>query len=162
LPKNFGKTALGAVHSNYKTIPCKYWMECGACKFADSCSFYHGDAEKRRLIDPLPNLPEGVTLPPMPEKLRNTKGKYHGRRYNKDKAGQQNGEYSNNGVFLDNNAAQASNFLQLTNIADIAAIGGFNPGKYLTSASNQPYPNFTAPVQAFAKAGEVSPTEQLD
>merc|ERR1719183_1320 len=71
LPKNFGKTALGAVHSNYKTIPCKYWEESGGhhCKFGDSCSFYHGDTEKRRLIDPLPNLPEGVTLPPMPEKM---------------------------------------------------------------------------------------------
>jgi len=78
LPKNFGKTALGAVHSNYKTIPCKYWEESGgtACKFGDSCSFYHGDQEKRRLIDPLPNLPEGVTLPPMPEKMRHPKSKW--------------------------------------------------------------------------------------
>jgi hypothetical protein len=41
--------------------------------------------------------------------------------------------------------------LQLTNIADIAAIGGFNPNKYLTSAS-QPYPNFTAPQQQFSSA----------
>ena len=76
MPKNFGKTALGAVHSNYKTIPCKYWEETGACKFGDSCSFYHGDVEKRRLIDPLPNLPEGVTLPPMPEKMRHPKSKW--------------------------------------------------------------------------------------
>ena len=26
---NFDKTALGAVHSNYKTITCKYWLEAG-------------------------------------------------------------------------------------------------------------------------------------
>merc|ERR1711937_224173 len=42
LPKNFGKTALGAVHSNYKTIPCKYWTETGECKFGEGCSFLHG------------------------------------------------------------------------------------------------------------------------
>lgn len=93
-------------------------MECGACKFADSCSFYHGDQEKRRLIDPLPNLPEGVTLPPMPEKMRNTKGKYHGRHYNKGKDGKQdqNGNFdASQGGFYGNNSnsnvAQASNFL---------------------------------------------------
>ena len=52
MPKNFGKTALGAVHSNYKTIPCKYWLDAGkpedflsVCKFGDSCSFYHSEAE---------------------------------------------------------------------------------------------------------------------
>lgn len=61
---------MGAVHSNYKTNPCKYWEESGECKFGDSCSFYHGESEKRKLIDPLPNLPEGVTLPPMPEKTK--------------------------------------------------------------------------------------------
>jgi hypothetical protein len=85
LPKNFGKTALGAVHSNYKTIPCKYWEESGgtSCKFGDSCSFYHGDTEKRRLIDPLPNLPEGVTLPPMPEKMRHPKQKWSGHKNKK-------------------------------------------------------------------------------
>ena len=35
--------------------------------------------------------------------------------------------------------------------ADIAAIGGFNPNKYLAGAS-QPYPNFTAPQQQFSQA----------
>ena len=86
LPKNFGKTALGAVHSNYKTIPCKYWLAGEECKFGDSCSFYHDENERRRLIDPLPNLPEGVTLPPMPEKLKK-------HRYNN---GYKNGNYHNN------------------------------------------------------------------
>jgi hypothetical protein len=85
LPKNFGKTALGAVHSNYKTIPCKYWTETGNCKFGEGCSFFHEKIEARRLIDPLPNLPEGVTLPPMPEKLKK-------HRYNN---GYKNGSYRN-------------------------------------------------------------------
>ena len=76
LPKNFGRTALGAVHSNYKTILCKYWKETGTCKYGDACSFFHDNDEKRRLIDPLPDLPEGVTLPPMPEKMRNTRKEY--------------------------------------------------------------------------------------
>jgi hypothetical protein len=70
LPQNFGKTALGAVHSNYKTEACKYMEKEGKCPFGEGCSFYHGDVDKRSLIDPLPNLPEGVTLPPMPEKIR--------------------------------------------------------------------------------------------
>jgi hypothetical protein len=89
LPKNFGKTALGAVHSNYKTIPCKYFHANPRqeCKFGDSCSFYHEKNESRKLIDPLPNLPDGVTLPPMPEKLRlKHRGRnYHGRHNNGDR-----------------------------------------------------------------------------
>jgi hypothetical protein len=99
LPKNFGKTALGAVHSNYKTTPCKFWHgeTPGVCKFGDSCSFFHETAEQRNLIDPLPNLPEGVTLPPMPEKLRmKPRGRnYHGR--------------SNNGNFNPNFVNQGAN-----------------------------------------------------
>jgi len=43
----------------------------GKCQFGAQCSYYHSEEERRKLIDPLPNLPEGVTLPPMPEKLRN-------------------------------------------------------------------------------------------
>ena len=61
---------LGAVHSNYKTIPCKNWTETGECKFGEGCSFYHDKKERRRLIDPIPDLPEGVNLPPMPDKLK--------------------------------------------------------------------------------------------
>ena len=92
----------------------------------------------------------------MPEKMRNSKGKYHGRyRGDKNQRDQNNGNYdASQGAYYNNgynNQYQASNFLQLTNIADIAAIGGFNPNKYLTSAS-QPYPNFTAPQQQFSQA----------
>lgn len=149
LPKNFGKTALGAVHSNYKTTPCKYWKETGECKFGEGCSFFHDTTEKRRLIDPLPNLPEGVTLPPMPEKLKKS-------RYNN---GYKNNNYhnrSNNSVdyihcidgnfspyspnqFV-NNFGQQNTMIQITNIADIAAIGGFNPNKYLSPPAPQPIP----------------------
>jgi hypothetical protein len=92
LPQTFGKTALGAVHSNYKTQPCKNWFEKGECKFGEGCSFYHNDQEKRKLIDPLPNLPEGVTLPPMPDKLKNYR---HKQNYYK-KPYTQGGIYYNN------------------------------------------------------------------
>ena len=162
MPKNFGKTALGAVHSNYKTIPCKYWAADGSCKFGDSCSFYHDTEEKRRLIDPLPNLPEGVTLPPMPEKLRlKHRGRnYHGRHNNGDRntANKEGQDWSGNqpGYFVQNfgqngfSAPQPNNFLQLTNIADIAAIGGFNPNKYLSGPPPpQPVFQFSAPQQVF-------------
>ena len=72
LPNNFvNNHPIGAVHSNYKTKPCKNMQREGQCKFGAQCSFYHNEEERRKLIDPLPKLPEGVTLPPMPEKLRN-------------------------------------------------------------------------------------------
>jgi hypothetical protein len=170
LPKNFGKTALGAVHSNYKTIPCKYWAESpGNCKFGDSCSFYHDKNEKRRLIDPLPNLPEGVTLPPMPEKLRlKHRGRnYNGRQNNSERNTKDGQDWQANqpGFFPQNFGNQGisqfgqqqNNFLQLTNIADIAAIGGFNPNKYLSGPPPpQPAYTFTAPEKVFEqnKPGE--------
>jgi hypothetical protein len=91
LPANFGKTALGAVHSNYKTEPCKYIEKEGKCPFGEGCSFYHGDVDKRKLIDPLPNLPEGVTLPPMPEKIRHG----HKGRYNQNYSAGSNKQYYN-------------------------------------------------------------------
>lgn len=62
----------------------------GKCPFGDGCSFYHGDTDKRSLIDPLPNLPEGVTLPPIPE---NIKGRYKGR--NNNYSGNSNKQYYN-------------------------------------------------------------------
>ena len=54
------------------------------CPFGEGCSFYHGDKEKRNLIDPLPDLPEGVSLPPMPEKLRKShrEERYNNKKYN--------------------------------------------------------------------------------
>jgi hypothetical protein len=33
LPKDIGSSALGAVLSNFKTTPCKYWEEKGECQF---------------------------------------------------------------------------------------------------------------------------------
>lgn len=48
------------------------------------------------------------------------------------------------------NQGMVNNFLQLTNITDIAAIGGFNPGKYLAGPPPpQPVYAFTAPQQVF-------------
>ena len=41
LPTNVAQKALGAIHSNYKTIPCKYWQMNGTCKFGEGCSYYH-------------------------------------------------------------------------------------------------------------------------
>jgi hypothetical protein len=104
LPKNFGKTALGAVHSNYKTIPCKFWRETGECKFGEGCSFYHGTEEKRRLIDPLPNLPEGVTLPPMPEKLK--KARYNNQYKNNNYSHNSSGNGNNSVDYAGNNSYQ--------------------------------------------------------
>ena len=112
---------MGAVHSNYKTQACKQWYETGECKFGDGCSFYHNDEEKRRLIDPLPNLPEGVTLPPMPEKLKNFKEK---------KSYKQNGD-------MHFQHQQPMPMIQISSLTDIMALGGFNPNKYL---SPQPMP----------------------
>jgi hypothetical protein len=63
----------------------------GKCPFGEGCSFFHNDDEKRNLIDPLPNLPEGVTLPPMPEKIRNS----HKGRYNHNYSNNSNKQYFN-------------------------------------------------------------------
>lgn len=147
MPKNFGKTALGAVHSNYKTTPCKFWKETGECKFGEGCSFYHGEDERRRLIDPLPNLPEGVTLPPMPEKLKKSRynNGYKNNNYHNNNSNH-SVDYSGNNSFSHyspnqyvNSFGQQNTMIQITNIADIAAIGGFNPNKYL-SPPPQPIP----------------------
>jgi hypothetical protein len=63
--------AMGPVHSNYKTMPCKNFFEKGFCNFNEKCSFFHDEREKRGLTDPLPySLPEGASLPPMPSKLK--------------------------------------------------------------------------------------------
>jgi hypothetical protein len=129
LPKQFGKTALGAVHSNYKTEPCKYMEETGECKFGDGCSFYHNDKERRQLIDPLPNLPEGVTLPPMPERPQNYRPKNH----------KYGGNYNNYDQFAPGYQMPPQPMIQLSSLADIVALGGFNPNKYLGPS---PAPNY--------------------
>lgn len=122
LPKHFGKTALGAVHSNYKTEPCKNWQTTGECKFGDGCSFYHTEEERRKLIDPLPNLPEGVTLPPMPDRIKHHKQKnYH------QNSGQKGDHYYDQA----NIVPYVQPMIQISSIADIMALGGFNPNKYL-------------------------------
>jgi len=134
LPKNFGKTALGAVHSNYKTEPCKNFMTEGECKFGDGCSFFHSEEERRKLIDPLPNLPEGVTLPPMPEKMKNH---HHNKRgnYGYNKYDNQGGANISPSQFNPN--FQQNQMIQITSLADLAALsggfGGFNPNKYMAS-----------------------------
>tara|TARA_B110000285_G_scaffold185868_1_gene210964 strand:+ start:580 stop:816 length:237 start_codon:yes stop_codon:yes gene_type:complete len=52
-------------------MPCKNFFESGKCEFAEKCSFFHHENEKRGLTDPLPTyLPEGASLPPMPSKLK--------------------------------------------------------------------------------------------
>merc|ERR1712167_231593 len=107
------------------------------------------------------NLPEGVTLPPMPEKLRlkhrrNYHGKYHTERVKnndgQDWSANQAGYFAPNGCFANNGVSHfgQQNLLQLTNIVDIAAIGGFNPNKYLSGPPPpQPVCQFTAPQQVF-------------
>jgi len=47
----------------------------GKCKFGDGCCFYHSEKDRRNLIDPLPELPQGITLPPLPACIRNNKNK---------------------------------------------------------------------------------------
>jgi hypothetical protein len=59
----------------------------------------------------------------MPEKMRHPKSKWS------HKKKQDQSQYGVTGFDGNQNAA----FLQLTNIADLAAIGGFNPNKYLSS-----------------------------
>ena len=39
--------------TNYKTVPCKYFMQDGVCNFGDKCSFAHGvqDLRAKQLVD---------------------------------------------------------------------------------------------------------------
>ena len=106
----------------------------GECKFGDGCSFFHSDEERRKLIDPLPNLPEGVTLPPMPEKMKNH---HHNKRgnYGYNKYDNQGGANISPSQFNPN--FQQNQMIQITSLADLAALsggfGGFNPNKYMAS-----------------------------
>jgi hypothetical protein len=130
------------------------------CKFGDGCSFHHGDTEKRRLIDPLPNLPEGVTLPPMPEKLK--KSRYNNN-YKSNYQSNQSSNYSDGtnsfspfspNQFV-NNFGQQNTMIQITNITDLAAIGGFNPNKYLT-------PPVSVSLSGSASAPPIMPQPQFN
>ena len=134
MPKNFGKTALGAVHSNYKTEPCKNWTKTGECKFGEGCSFFHDGAERRKLIDPLPNLPDGVTLPPMPEKLKNYQAKKQSGYFQQRDHQGDNGQYNPMQYQPQMNQGPV---IQISSLTDIVALGGFNPNKYM---SPQPMP----------------------
>lgn len=105
----------------------------GECRFGEGCSFYHDDGERRSLIDPLPNLPEGVTLPPMPEKIRQSKPRFNNHPY---QTKQHYNDYGNNmspNYFSPMNT-QPAPMIQITSIAEMAAFGGFNPNKYLCPA----------------------------
>ena len=137
------------MHSNYKTEPCKNMQKDGKCPFADGCSFYHNEQERRRLIDPLPNLPEGVTLPPMPEKIRNSHKPRYNHNYHNNSSKNYYDNSNNNGAsisplhFSPFNATQPAPMIQITSIAEMAAFGGFNPNKYLCPAPialSQPQP----------------------
>jgi len=56
-------------------MPCNNWLKTGSCPFEAACSFYHSEEERRNLIDPVPELPEGARLPPMPDKIKSYKQK---------------------------------------------------------------------------------------
>lgn len=120
------------MHSNYKTEPCKNWNETGECKFGEGCSFYHSEAEKRNLIDPLPNLPEGVTLPPMPEKLKN---------YQQKKASGYYKDSQDNQNFLPVQQPPMP-MLPIQSLTEMVALGGFNPNKYMTPTPPQQFSPF--------------------
>jgi len=113
----------------------------GKCPYGDDCSFFHTDDEKRNLIDPLPNLPEGVTLPPMPEKTRtNHKGRYN-HNYNNKSYFNNSGNHNQKSApsispftFSPLNTQPTPSLIQITSFAEIAAFGGFNPNKYLQPA----------------------------
>ena len=116
----------------------------GKCPFGEGCSFFHDDVEKRNLIDPLPNLPEGVTLPPMPEKIRSShkSGRYSqnysgssGKQYYNDSANQSQGTSPSISPFQFSPLnTQPPALIQITSFAEMAAFGGFNPNKYLSPA----------------------------
>jgi hypothetical protein len=101
----------------------------GECKFGEGCSFFHNDNEKRRLIDPLPNLPDGVTLPPMPEKLKNYKQK-KAQGYNYDS--QHDGPGSPHGAQYFNPIQAQMPMIPISSLTEIMALGGFNPNKYMS------------------------------
>jgi hypothetical protein len=106
----------------------------GECKFGEGCSFFHNEEERRKLIDPLPNLPEGVTLPPMPEKMKNHQNNKRTNNYGYNKYDNNGGSNVSPSQFNPN--FQQNQMIQITSLADLAALsggfGGFNPNKYMS------------------------------
>ena len=81
----------------------------------------------------------------MPEKLKKARynNQYKNNNYSHNSGngnGTHSADYASNGYqqqfspnqYMSNNFGQQNTMIQITNIADIAAIGGFNPNKYLT------------------------------
>lgn len=63
IPKSFpGLEYVGAVHSNYKTQPCRNFDINGMCSFGNLCCFAHGKEELRSLTDPMPPIPQEVLI----------------------------------------------------------------------------------------------------
>ena len=52
-PNNSTAIPAGHVRSNYKTIPCKFFMESGHCSFGDRCTYAHGESDIRPSIIPV-------------------------------------------------------------------------------------------------------------
>jgi hypothetical protein len=113
-------------------MPCKNFFDSGECKFGEACSFYHDEKEKRSLIDPLPKIPEGVTLPPMPEKLKNYKEKKARGYYDRH----DNMNSHQVPQFIPQMPMQQM-MIPMQDLTQIMAFSGFNPNKYL---SPQPMP----------------------
>lgn len=103
----------------------------------------------------------------MPEKMRNQRKLTNKHRcpHSAGAGGKQNQEagFDGQGFFPNGNGVSPfgtqNNFLQLTNLADIAAIGGFNPSKYLSNPPPAPQQfNFSAPAETFAAAASTKET----
>lgn len=77
----------------------------------------------------------------MPEKLKKARynNSFKNNNYNNNQGNNHSVDYSSGNSFSPfspnsfvNNFGQQNTMIQITNIADIAAIGGFNPNKYLS------------------------------
>lgn len=99
----------------------------------------------------------------MPEKMRNQRKLTNKHRCPHSAGNKQTqGDFEGQGFYPNGNGVSPfgtqNNFLQLTNLADIAAIGGFNPSKYLTNPPPAPQFNFSTPAETFAAAANTKET----
>ena len=63
VPQTFpGLDHVGAVHSNYKTQPCRNFELNGMCSYGNLCCFAHGPSDLRRLTQPMPAIPPEVLI----------------------------------------------------------------------------------------------------